>query len=281
MQIQCGKHLLDLSQPRIMGILNVTPDSFYDGGQLYQGASLNFDSTLAKAEALLNSGADIIDVGGESTRPGANAVTEQEECDRVLPVVEALVNRFDALVSVDTSSPGLMLQAASVGAGIINDVRALEREGAVEAVAKSQLPVCLMHMKGQPKSMQDNPSYENAVNEVQQYLLERAKICELAKIPREKILLDPGFGFGKTDQHNLALLESLPDFCKLGYPLLVGISRKSMIGRLLGRELEDRLAGSLALALIALQKGAKILRVHDVAETVDVRNIYQLTSADA
>lgn len=280
MQLVCGSTVLDLSQPKIMGVLNVTPDSFYDGGQLFSGSCLNVPAAIAKAQRLVEAGAAIIDIGGESTRPGAESITEQQECDRVLPVVEALAKHVPAIISVDTSSPSLMRQAAALGAGLVNDVRALSREGAVQAVATSGLAVCLMHMQGQPQTMQQSPSYEGVVAEVKRYLLARAALCEAGGIAKQNIVLDPGFGFGKTDAHNLALLHSLTEFVDTGHAVLVGFSRKSMIGRILERELDQRLAGSLALGMVAMQRGAKILRVHDVAETLDVLKIYQLTSAN-
>lgn len=271
--LTCGKHKLDLSRPCIMGILNTTPDSFSDGGRHYASQNLSLDSVLKHAESMLAAGAAIIDVGGESTRPGSLPVSEQQELDRVVPVVEALVTRFDALVSVDTSNAQVITETARVGAGIINDVRALTREGALEAAAKTGLPICLMHMKGTPATMQEQPAYADVLDEVHAYLLERVVACESAGIAQDRIILDPGFGFGKSLEHNFELLRRLPEILALGYPLLIGFSRKTMFGQLLNRAIDERLPGSLAGALIAAQKGAHIIRVHDVAETADVLRV--------
>lgn len=275
MRLRCGKHQLDLSRPQVMGILNTTPDSFSDGGSYYLGDRLSVDQALFRAEQMLAQGASIIDVGGESTRPGAAVVTEQEELDRVMPVIEALVQQLDALVSVDTSTARVIRESARVGASLINDVRALEREGALQAAVDSRLPVCLMHMQGQPQTMQQQPHYSDVWLDVSGYLQNRAQACTAAGIPQDQILLDPGFGFGKTLAHNFTLLRQLPRLQALGYPVLVGMSRKSMIGQLLNRPVDQRLAGSLALALLAAQKGAAIIRVHDVAETVDVLRVLE------
>jgi dihydropteroate synthase len=269
----CGKHLLDLTRPVVMGILNTTPDSFSDGGSYYKNHRLSLDLALRRAEQMLLDGAQIIDVGGESTRPGAPIVSLQEELDRVIPVVEAVVGQLGALVSVDTSSASVIRESASRGASLINDVRALQREGAVAAAAEAGLPVCLMHMQGEPDTMQQNPNYSDVVEQVFGFLEARLAVCQAAGIAREQILLDPGFGFGKTLAHNLALLKHLPEFARFGLPLLVGMSRKSMVAQLLGRPVEQRLAGSLALALLAAERGAAIIRVHDVAETVDVLKV--------
>jgi dihydropteroate synthase len=256
-----------------MGILNVTPDSFSDGGKLHDAGGLNMDAVLRKAEQMLADGAAIIDVGGESTRPGAAAVSLQEEMDRVLHVVESLAARFNTIISVDTSSPEIMLQAAASGAGLINDVRALERPGALEAAVQTKLPVCLMHMLGQPSTMQQQPEYQHITADVCAYLLERVECCLAAGIDRSQLLLDPGFGFGKTVEHNLQLLAELPKLTVLGYPLLVGLSRKSLLAKLLGRPVDQRLAGSLTLAVLAAERGVAIIRVHDVAETVDAMKL--------
>ncbi len=269
----CGKHLLDLTRPVVMGILNTTPDSFSDGGSYYKNHRLSLDLALRRAEQMLLDGAQIIDVGGESTRPGAPIVSVQEELDRVIPVVEAVVGQLGALVSVDTSSASVIRESASRGASLINDVRALQREGAVAAAAETGLPVCLMHMQGEPDTMQQNPNYSDVVEQVFGFLEDRVAVCQAAGIAREQILLDPGFGFGKTLAHNLALLKHLPEFARFGLPLLVGMSRKSMVAQLLGRPVEQRLAGSLALAMLAAERGAAIIRVHDVAETVDVLKV--------
>lgn len=273
--LQCGKHSLDISRPLVMGILNTTPDSFSDGGNSYVGERLLLDLALARAEAMLLEGATIIDVGGESTRPGAAPVSEQQELDRVLPVVEALVSKLDAVVSVDTSTAVVIRESVKRGASMINDVRALARPGALEAATESGLPICLMHMQGEPATMQADPQYRDVVTDVHQFFAERIAACTQMGIAPERIILDPGFGFGKTLAHNLALLRQLPRLGDLGYPLLVGMSRKSMIGQLLNRTLDARLPGSLALALLAAQKGASIIRVHDVAATVDVLKVLE------
>lgn len=280
MLLQCGVHKLELScagqlaSPKIMGILNITPDSFSDGGSYYQGDQVSLDLVLKRAEQMLAEGADILDVGGESTRPGAASVSEQQELDRVIPVVEALVNKLGALVSVDTSNAQVITASAAAGASIINDVRALEREGALAAAAKTGLPVCLMHMQGQPTTMQKAPTYTNVVEEVLDYLSARMAACVAAGIAKQRILLDPGFGFGKTLGHNLTLLANLEALSALGQPILVGLSRKSLLLPLLNRQVDDRLPGSLALALAAAERGAAIIRVHDVAATYDVLRVY-------
>jgi dihydropteroate synthase len=270
MLLRAGRHQLDLSSPIIMGILNTTPDSFSDGGNCYRGEQLDLDLALARARQMLQDGARIIDVGGESTRPGAQPVSQQQELDRVVPVVERLVRECDALVSVDTSDPVVMTESARAGASLINDVRSLQREGALAAAAATGLPVCLMHMQGEPDTMQANPRYDDILTEVETFLSARIEAAVAAGIARDLLLLDPGFGFGKTLAHNLSLLQNLPRMAALGYPLLVGLSRKSMLGSLLGREVSERLPGSLALALLAADRGAAIIRVHDVAATADV-----------
>lgn len=268
-QLRCGRHLLDLSFPRVMGILNVTPDSFSDGGQ-----HVALDDALRHAERMLAEGAAMIDVGGESTRPGATPVSPQEELDRVAPVVEVLVRELDALVSVDTSCPTVIREASELGAGMINDVRALEREGALLAAVGSGLPVCLMHRQGEPQDMQQSPTYQRPIEEeVADYLARRIAECEAAGLRRNRLLIDPGFGFGKTVEHNLRLLKYMESLQSLELPLLVGMSRKSMIGKVLGRPVEERLSGGLALAAMAVERGANILRVHDVAATVDAVNM--------
>lgn len=273
MILDCGGRELDLSSPRIMGILNATPDSFSDGGQHFEDARIDVDSVLAKVDAMVAGGAEIIDVGGESTRPGAAPVSLEEEQDRVLPVVAAINERFDVVVSVDTSSPEVMLEAAGLGAGMINDVRALQRPGALRAAASTDLPVCLMHMQGQPDSMQERPSYTDIITEVKVFLGERIEAAEIAGIKKTKLLIDPGYGFGKTLGHNLSLLKRQDELLALGCPILSGLSRKSMIDHLLRRSIDQRLPGSLALAMLAVQHGASIVRVHDVAETHDVLKI--------
>jgi dihydropteroate synthase len=270
MFLQCATHKLDLSTPNIMGILNITPDSFSDGGSYHQAGHLSLDLVLKRAEQMLAEGADILDVGGESTRPGAATVSEQEELDRVIPVVEALVEKLGALVSVDTSTASVIRESAQKGAGIINDVRALMRNGALAAATETGLPICLMHMQGQPQTMQQAPQYEDVVAEVLAFLRERIMACSAVGITKERILIDPGFGFGKTLAHNLALLARLPELAVLDAPILVGLSRKSLLGQLLNRGVNERLPGSLALALAAAERGAAIIRVHDVAATKDV-----------
>ena len=261
-----------------MGILNITPDSFSDGGQLYAGIALDLGKTFKAAEKMLADGADIIDIGGESTRPGAAAVSQQQELDRVMPVLQGIAERFDALISVDTSTAQVIREASSGGAHMINDVRALQREGALEAAAQSGLPVCLMHMQNRPDNMQASPSYSDVVAEVIEFLLQRKQACLEAGIASDQILLDPGFGFGKTLDHNLALFKALDQFAATGHPLLVGVSRKTMIGQLLDLDVDQRLIGSVTMALLAAQTLASqglILRVHDVLETVQALTIWQ------
>jgi dihydropteroate synthase len=253
-----------------MGVLNVTPDSFSDGGRY-----LDLDEALRRGERMAADGADIIDIGGESTRPGAREVSAAEETDRISPVVEALAARLSLPISVDTSKPEVISAATSAGAGMINDVRALRLPGALEAAAAAGVPVCLMHMQGTPLSMQRAPAYRDVIAEVIDFLQARARACLAAGIPRDRLILDPGFGFGKTLEHNLALLAGLPRLCALGFPILVGISRKSMLGRLTGREVGDRLAGSLAAAVLAVERGARLIRVHDPAETRDALRVVQ------
>lgn len=272
--LQCGKYRLDLSAPHVMGILNATPDSFSDGGQYN-----TLDASLSRAEAMLEAGASILDVGGESTRPGAQSVTPQQELDRVAPLVEALVTRFDCIVSVDTSTPQVMTETAVLGAGLLNDVRSLQREGALQAAAQTGLPVCLMHMRGEPQTMQDAPHYADVAAEVTQFLQQRVDECVAAGIGRERILLDPGFGFAKNLKHNLELFQRMPELHALGLPLLVGVSRKSMIGQVLDKPVDERLYGSLALAVMALERGAKIIRVHDVVQTMDALKLFQAVQA--
>jgi dihydropteroate synthase len=266
--LQCGPHRLDLTRPRVMGILNVTPDSFADGGH-----HLDPSRALDHAREMIGDGAAIIDIGGESTRPGAQPVSEAEELERVIPLVAALAGE-GALVSVDTMKPGIMRAGIAAGAAMVNDVRALQARGALEAVAASSAAVCLMHMRGEPRTMQADPHYEDVVREVGDFLLERALTCEAAGIARDRIVIDPGFGFGKTLSHNLELLRSLSALTETGYPVLAGLSRKATIGRITGRDVGDRMAGSVAAALAAVARGASIVRVHDVRETVDALNVW-------
>lgn len=264
-RLPCGNRVLDLAHPQVMGILNVTPDSFSDGGRFRQR-----DEALRHAAAMVAAGASLIDVGGESTRPGALQVSADEELQRVAPVVEAIAAELDVIISVDTSCPQVMRESARLGAGLLNDVRSLRREGALQAAAESGLPVCLMHMQGEPETMQKNPHYDDLLAEVQAFFAERMAACAAAGIDAGRIILDPGFGFAKNLQHNLSLFKHMQVLHGFARPLLVGVSRKSMIGQALGREVDKRLAGGLALAALAVAKGACILRVHDVAETVDV-----------
>lgn len=263
-QLQCGARTVDLSAPLVMGILNVTPDSFSDGGRFN-----SVDKAVAQASQMVAGGAAFIDVGGESTRPGAQAVSSQEELDRVLPVVEKIHGNLDVAISLDTSNPELMREGAKLGAGLINDVRALDRPGAVEAAAETGLAVCLMHRQGEPQTMQQAPHYNDVVAEVSDYLAAKVDSCIAAGIKRHNIVLDPGFGFGKNLQHNLTLMAKLETLLRLELPLLVGVSRKTMIGETLNKPVNERLYGGLALAVLAAAQGAHILRVHDVAPTVD------------
>jgi len=260
---------LKLTNPVIMGILNVTPDSFSDGGEC-----LSINIALERAMQLLNDGALILDIGGESTRPGAPNVSLEDELARVIPVIKAIRNKSDCVISVDTSKAEVMNQAIIAGADIVNDVRALQEPGALEVVAQFEsVAVCLMHMQGQPRSMQSSPHYDDLLVNISEFFNKRITACKTAGIKLEQLILDPGFGFGKTLSHNYEILAKFDDFNKFGLPLLAGLSRKSMIGNLLNRETNERLAGSLAGALIAAQNGAKIIRVHDVKETADVLNV--------
>lgn len=270
MKLQANNKVLDLSQPQIMGILNVTPDSFSDSGRFFQ-----FDNALRQVEKMLNEGAAIIDIGGESTRPMAEEVSEQTELDRVLPLVEAVAKRFDCWISVDTSKAVVMRESAKLGMDLINDIRALQEPNALQTAVELGLPVCLMHMQGQPRTMQQNPQYENVVLEVLEFLQNRTALCLQAGIKSENIIWDLGFGFGKTVQHNYKLLQQTAIFASQGYPILAGLSRKSMIGAILDKSVEQRVVGSVAGALLAVQHGATILRVHDVAETADALKIWQ------
>ena len=269
--MQFGNHYIDLSQPQIMGILNVTPDSFSDGGR-----HTTTQNALTHALKMIEDGATFIDIGGESTRPGAPDVSLQEELDRTIPVIEAVAANSDCVISIDTSKAQVMSEAVKAGAGLINDVRALQEPGALDAAVSANVPVCLMHMKGQPRTMQQNPTYDNVVEEVSTFLSTRVKNCVDAGIAKEQIIIDPGYGFGKSLEHNYALVKFLPDIMSLGYPVLAGMSRKSMIGHLLNRKVDERLAGSICLATIVAQMGAQIIRVHDVKETADAVNIVKM-----
>ncbi|MGD9426857.1 dihydropteroate synthase [Pantoea sp. NSTU24] len=263
---------LDLSFPHVMGILNVTPDSFSDGGR--HNALVD---ALTHTNEMVNAGATIIDVGGESTRPGADEVSEEEELERVIPVIEAIAQRFEVWISVDTSKAAVIREAARVGAHIINDVRSLSEPGALEAAAATDLPVCLMHMQGEPRTMQQAPHYENILSEVDTYFSQQIARCEAAGIKKARLILDPGFGFGKNLSHNYELLAHLSNFHHFGLPLLVGMSRKSMIGQLLNVGPSQRLTGSLSCAVIAAMQGAQIIRVHDVKETAEAMRVVEAT----
>jgi len=251
-----------------MGILNVTPDSFSDGGRFNQ-----LESAMKQVQKMIVDGADIIDIGGESTRPGAALVTEDEELSRVIPIIEAIRRESDVWISIDTSKAKIMQEAVNVGADLINDVRALSQDNALAVAAKCDVPVCLMHMQGQPKNMQQSPSYQNLVTEIKAFFDERLIACRNAGIKEKNIIVDPGFGFGKTMDNNFSLLKHFNDFSTLGYPLLAGLSRKSMFDHLLGLKVNDRLAPSLTGALLCAQQGASIIRVHDVKETADMLKI--------
>ncbi|MEM8817036.1 MAG: dihydropteroate synthase [Pseudomonadota bacterium] len=263
---------LRFERPVIMGILNVTPDSFSDGGRFE-----HVETALAEAGRMLEAGAAIIDIGGESTRPGAAAVGTEAEINRVVPVIDALRRKTDSVISIDTSKAEVMRAAVAAGADMINDVRALREPGALEAAAALEVPVCLMHMQGQPRSMQENPVYENIVADVLRFLEERVQRCVQAGIDRQRLAIDPGFGFGKTVTHNIALLANLRELRALGRPLLAGLSRKSTLGALTGRPVDQRMPASIAAALLAYVNGADILRVHDVGETRDALRIATAT----
>ncbi|MEJ6518555.1 dihydropteroate synthase [Shewanella bicestrii] len=273
-ELIAGTKRLSLASPVVMGILNVTPDSFSDGGKFS-----SFELACQHADDMVAQGALIIDIGGESTRPGAADVTVEDELARVIPLVEYVAKHHDVWISVDTSKPEVMRQAVNAGAHLINDVRALLEPGALETAAQLNVPICLMHMQGAPRSMQTAPEYQDVVADVSEFLRERIQACIDAGIPRERLLIDPGFGFGKTLEHNYELLAKLERFEQFELPILIGLSRKSMIGNLLARPTSERLAGSLAGAMIAVQKGAHIIRVHDVPETVDMLKVLQATQA--
>lgn len=273
-ELIAGTKRLSLASPVVMGILNVTPDSFSDGGKFS-----SFELACQHADEMVAQGALIIDIGGESTRPGAADVTVEDELARVIPLVEYVAKHHDVWISVDTSKPEVMRQAVNAGAHLINDVRALLEPGALETAAQLNVPICLMHMQGAPRTMQSAPEYQDVIADVFKFLNERIQACLEAGIPRERLLIDPGFGFGKTLEHNYELLAKLERFAQFELPILIGLSRKSMIGNLLARPTSERLAGSLAGAMIAAQKGAHIIRVHDVPETVDMLKVLQATQA--
>ena len=272
MKLYANNKCLDLSVPQIMGILNFTPDSFSDSGRFF-----SLDKALFQAEKMLKEGATIIDIGGESTRPMADDVSEEEELRRVVPLVEAVRKRFDCWISVDTSKAPVMREAANVGMDLINDIRALREPNALSTAAELNLPTCIMHMQGQPRTMQTNPQYTDVVQDVLAFLRKRSEECITAGVKKENLIWDMGFGFGKTVWHNYKLLQQLNAFCEDGYPILAGLSRKSMIGAVLDKSVEERVVGSVTGALIAVQKGAKILRVHDVAATSDALHVWQAT----
>ncbi|WCG83655.1 dihydropteroate synthase [Pectobacterium sp. A5351] len=272
MQLVARNSTLDLSCPHVMGILNVTPDSFSDGGKHNK-----LDAALLHVQEMVTAGATLIDIGGESTRPGADEVSTEEELERVVPVVEAIAQRFDVWISVDTSKPEVMTASALAGAHLINDIRALQEPGALEAAAATGLPVCLMHMQGMPRTMQHKPHYDDLMQDIGNFLQQQIDRCVNANIPKSKLLLDPGFGFGKNLAHNYALLARLSELHRFELPLLVGMSRKSMIGQLLNVPPAQRVHGSVACAVIAAMQGAQIIRVHDVKETADAMRIVEAT----
>jgi len=275
--LRCGKSSLNIHTAQVMGILNVTPDSFSDGGKYS-----HLDSALKQVEKMIIDGATIIDIGGESTRPGAKDVSEQDELERVIPILSAIKKRFDVIVSIDTSKALIMSEAIANGAGIINDVRSLQNEGCLQAVAQSKdVAICLMHMQGLPRTMQHNPQYDDLIGDISTFFKERIAACENVGINRTRLILDPGFGFGKSLAQNYTLLANMKEFLPLSLPILAGLSRKSMIGNLLNREVNERLAGSLATAIIAAQQGAKIIRVHDVKETVDALKVLETTNVNS
>jgi dihydropteroate synthase len=259
---------IELDCPSVMGVINVTPDSFSDGGKFFAP-----DEALQEAGKIVNAGAAILDVGGESTRPGAEPVGEQEELDRVIPIIEAIAAEFDVAVSIDTSKPGVMREAVAAGAAMINDVCALQADGALAAAVELQKPVCLMHKQGQPRSMQAEPHYDDVVDEVVQFLANRVTQCVDKGLGKDLLVVDPGFGFGKTPAHNVELLANLRQLQRIGCPVLIGVSRKSTLGAITGREVDDLLPASIAAAVVAVMQGAQIVRAHDVAETVDALRV--------
>ena len=274
-QIDCAGRILKLDRTHVMGIINVTPDSFSDGGTHNTAAT-----AIAHGLKLVEEGADVLDIGGESTRPGADEVSIDEELRRVIPVIEALAAQVNVPISIDTSKPEVMRAAVAAGAGMINDVYALRREGALDEAASLNVPVVLMHMLGEPRTMQQSPEYDNVVGEVHRFLAERIFACEMAGIDKKKIIVDPGFGFGKNREHNLQLLARMQRFTELGVPVLAGLSRKRTIGELTGRDIPvERMHGSVAAHVIAAQNGARIVRVHDVAATVDALKVWEAVAA--
>ncbi len=268
--LQLNKHSNDLNRPLVMGILNITPDSFSDGGQY-----LDFNAALKRAEKMIEEGADIIDIGGESTRPGSDTVSADEELKRITPIIKTLKKNSNIVISVDTYKPKVMEQVIDMGVAMINDVFALQQQGAIDIIKKSNVGLCLMHMQGTPKTMQLNPTYQDVVNEVKSFLDERTNSLIAEGIDSERIILDPGFGFGKTFEHNITLLQNLESFQSLKFPLLVGLSRKSFIRKILSGDHDDHLSGSISAAILSILKGAKIVRVHDVKETQSAIKIMQ------
>ncbi len=275
MKLHANNKSLDLSQPLVMGILNVTPDSFSDGGEFN-----TVNNAVAQAEKMIAAGVDIIDIGGESTRPGAPDVILEEELQRVIPVIQAIRQHFDVWISIDTSKAEVMRQAVAAGADIINDVRALQEPGALEVAAKANVPICLMHMQGQPRTMQNNPHYDDVIADVGSFLEERVAACEAVGISRNQLILDPGFGFGKTIEHNYHMLAHLDAFHQFDLPILAGMSRKSMIFKLLEKQPAQCVAASVSCATIAAMKGAQIIRVHDFEETIDAMAIIKMVKAN-
>ncbi|MDA0109597.1 dihydropteroate synthase [Vibrio sp. La 4.2.2] len=275
MILKANNKFLPLDRPHVMGIVNVTPDSFSDGGKFN-----SIDAALTQVESMIQAGVSIIDIGGESTRPGAPDVTLEEELSRVIPIIQAIRERYDVWVSIDTSKAEVMQKAIEAGADIINDVRALQEPGALQVAADAGVPICLMHMQGQPRTMQTNPTYNDLLGDVAEFLEQRIKACEEVGIKKDQLILDPGFGFGKTLEHNYHLLAHLEKFHQFGLPILAGMSRKSMIFKLLDKAPADCLAGSLACATLAAAKGAQIIRVHDAEETIEAMKIVQMMQSN-
>ena len=280
MTLQCGQRVLSLDTPQIMGVLNVTPDSFSDGGQLLSNEGLLHDRLLERASQMVADGAAILDIGGESTRPGAAPVSSQEELDRIMGAVQLIVPRLDVILSIDTSTPEVMREAAQAGAGLLNDVRAFSREGALAAAVATQLPVSLMHMSDEPDRMQEQTEYVDVVTDVKAFLAHRIAACREAGIAKDQVMIDPGFGFGKTVAQNYEMLRRLEEFASFDLPILVGVSRKSMIGAITGRPASERVVPSAVLAVMAAARGASVIRVHDVAETADALAVWQATEGE-
>jgi len=278
--LQCGQRVLSLDTPQIMGVLNVTPDSFSDGGQLLSNKGLLHDRLLERAAQMVADGAAILDIGGESTRPGAAPVSLQEELDRVMGAVQLIAPRLDVILSIDTSTPEVMREAAQAGAGLLNDVRAFSREGAMAAAVATQLPVSLMHMSDEPERMQEQTAYDDVVTDVKAFLAHRIAACGEAGIAKDQMMIDPGFGFGKTVTQNYEMLRRLEEFASFDLPILVGVSRKSMIGAITGRPASERVVPSAVLAVMAAARGASVIRVHDVAETADALAVWQATEGE-